>query len=321
MTLSTGWVPSYRADAFDSIGCNVITYGVWKLIEAYANIEPREITWKNAPRIIPAGAFLMSQRDFARQHGVCRKSLSNALRYLRAKGKITSESGRDGVIIVVQNWQEIYAFNTSRRPSGSQPEANREPIGSQSETIGEPSGSHVYNKRTIRQENQRTREQVTGGVSDQAPGSQNDAVIEAEVIEPQTHQKALGKVKLPRPKKAEPTDGSKVWSAYVEGYRERYGSDPVRNAKTSTQASELVKRLGCESACEVVRFYIRHNDRYYVSKAHPIGLCLADAEGLHTQWQRGRAITSTDAQRADKNQSNAQVFKEVYQELRAKYGD
>ncbi|NDE91615.1 MAG: hypothetical protein EB059_10885 [Alphaproteobacteria bacterium] len=87
------------------------------------------------------------------------------------------------------------------------------------------------------------------------------------------------------------TEGSLIWEAYREAYRGRYGVDPVRNATTNTQCANLAKRLGA-AAVEVVKFYLTHNDGFYLKTQHPIGLCLNQAESLHTQWQRGVAVTS-----------------------------
>lgn len=90
----------------------------------------------------------------------------------------------------------------------------------------------------------------------------------------------------------------KIWESYSTAYFTRYGSDPVRNAKVNAQIGQLAKRLGDE-APDVVRFYVGHSKSFYVQKAHEIGLCLADAEGLRTQWATGTKITNVQARQAD----------------------
>ena len=90
----------------------------------------------------------------------------------------------------------------------------------------------------------------------------------------------------------------KIWDAYSIAYLARYGTEPVRNAKVNAQISQLAKRLG-EEAPDVVRFYVGHSKSFYVQKAHEIGLCLADAEGLRTQWATGNKITNKLAQQTD----------------------
>lgn len=96
--------------------------------------------------------------------------------------------------------------------------------------------------------------------------------------------------------------GSEIWDAYKEAYQARYGVEPVRNATTNTQCASLAKRLG-GAACEVVRFYLSHNDGYFLRQQHPIGLCLSQAESLHTQWQRGVAVTGGQVRQFE-NQHN-----------------
>ena len=99
-----------------------------------------------------------------------------------------------------------------------------------------------------------------------------------------------------------PGVGSTIWEAYREAYRGRYGVEPIRNATTNSQCAALGRRLG-EAAIEVVRFYLSHNDGFYLRNQHPIGLCLSQAESLHTQWQRGVAVTATQVREFEKTQT------------------
>lgn len=105
--------------------------------------------------------------------------------------------------------------------------------------------------------------------------------------------------------------GGDVWAAYAGAYFARYGTPPVRNALVNTQCKKLVQRLGGDAAIAVVRFYVAHSNAFYVQKAHPLGLCLSDAEGLHTQWKKQIVITQSSASHADKNSANHQAFKNV----------
>lgn len=93
---------------------------------------------------------------------------------------------------------------------------------------------------------------------------------------------------------------SEIWNSYREAYASRYRSEPVRNAKVNSQISQLGKRLGDE-APGIVRFFVEHNKSFYLTKLHDLGLCLADAEALRTQWFHDKAITEKDVKRfADK---------------------
>ena len=99
-----------------------------------------------------------------------------------------------------------------------------------------------------------------------------------------------------------PSKGSIVWEAYRESMENRYGVQPVRNAKTNSLAAGLAKRLG-DDAIEVVRFFVKHNDGFYLKQQHPLALAVKDAESLHTQWQRGRPVTSNDVRAYERSSS------------------
>lgn len=78
----------------------------------------------------------------------------------------------------------------------------------------------------------------------------------------------------------------KIWDAYKTGYQKRYKVEPVRNASVNAKISQLAKRLGAD-AVGVILFYTEHNNQFYSRHMHAIGLCLKDAEALHTQWKTG----------------------------------
>lgn len=111
---------------------------------------------------------------------------------------------------------------------------------------------------------------------------------------------------LPRlPSQSRPKEkslGAKIFESYSEAFRNRYGVDPVRNQKVNKNCSDIGSRLG-EDGIAVAKFFISHNDSFYLRTQHPIGIFLRDAESLHTQWQRGRAVTGADVRNFEKHQS------------------
>ncbi|CFQ49855.1 DNA-binding protein [Yersinia similis] len=110
----------------------------------------------------------------------------------------------------------------------------------------------------------------------------------------------------------------KTWEAYKNGYWERYGVDPVRNAKVSSQIKQFVERVGMEAAPHVAKFYLSVNNTFYVQKLHPVGCLLADAESLHTQWATGRTMTAARAKQIDSTQTNLNAADETIRMLRAR---
>lgn len=101
--------------------------------------------------------------------------------------------------------------------------------------------------------------------------------------------------KYQAPKKIEPEKkllNSEIWESYKDAYFERYGVEPVRNASTNSKISQLASRLGTE-AIQVVKFYLKHNESWYLKNTHEIGACLKDCESLRTQMVRDQPITSS----------------------------
>lgn len=101
-----------------------------------------------------------------------------------------------------------------------------------------------------------------------------------------------------------------IWESYADAYKRRYNKDPVRNAKVNGQVKQLGQRLG-KDAVEVVRFFLTHNDGFYLKKVHQIGLCLQDAESLHTQWVRGRAVTGVAVKQFEQSQHTATLLEMI----------
>jgi hypothetical protein len=85
----------------------------------------------------------------------------------------------------------------------------------------------------------------------------------------------------------------KTWEAYAKVYAERYGTQPVRNASVNAMIANFVKRLGFEEAPQVIAFFVRSNQPFYVSRLHTVNLALKDAEKLRTEWATGRESRST----------------------------
>lgn len=107
-----------------------------------------------------------------------------------------------------------------------------------------------------------------------------------------------------------------TWGAYCDAYLVRYGTGPVRNQQSNSQVKQLVLRLGQEEAPFVARFFVEKvNERYVVQHCHPMGLLLKQAEAYRTQWVTNRAVTSTQAQQADKTASNYNAVDEAMEIL------
>jgi hypothetical protein len=108
-----------------------------------------------------------------------------------------------------------------------------------------------------------------------------------------------------------------TWKSYCTAYFNRYGTEPTRNAGVNSMVKQFVQKIGYEEAPLVAEFYVNHNERFYVSKIHPVSLMNKDAEGLRTQWATGRGMTATRANQIDKSQANYSVVAEVMEMMEA----
>jgi hypothetical protein len=102
-----------------------------------------------------------------------------------------------------------------------------------------------------------------------------------------------------------------TWKAYSDAYFDRYGTEPVRNAKVNSQVKSFVQRLGFLESPYVASFFVGHNNAYYAGRMHSIDCLLADAEKLRTEWATGNAMTHTKAKQIDRKQNNLDAVGEA----------
>jgi len=109
-----------------------------------------------------------------------------------------------------------------------------------------------------------------------------------------------------------------IWQRYQAAYFERYGADPVRNAKVNKQINDLRERLGHE-APDVAAFYVGINDSWLLKTSHNIGNLLQGCEGYRTQWVTGRQVNSVTARQIERTQANYNAVEEAKEMLRNGY--
>lgn len=109
---------------------------------------------------------------------------------------------------------------------------------------------------------------------------------------------------------------AKVWSAYSAAFKERYGVEPVRNARVNGQLCKFLDAVPADEAPGISASYVRSSRSIYVSAKHPVSLLLRDAEGLRTEWATGRQVTETEARQMDRTQANGNAFTALISESR-----
>ena len=110
----------------------------------------------------------------------------------------------------------------------------------------------------------------------------------------------------------------RAWDSYSAAYFDRYRVNPVRNAKVNSQIKQLVLRLGAEESPPVAAFFVSINDSFYIRSSHELGLLLAKAEGIRTQWVTGRQMNGRTARQLEDTQANINAAQEAATRLRAK---
>lgn len=144
-----------------------------------------------------------------------------------------------------------------------------------------------------------------------------------------TDSKALRLVGTPAPVKAKRTAKAKdpeaeaakeanaaTWKAYADSYFNRYGADPVRNAKANKMISDIVKRLGADEAPQVAFHYVTINDSFYLRTLHDLSSLLSKCESIRTQWATGNQMTSVTARQIENTQSNISAAEEAKRMMR-----
>lgn len=119
------------------------------------------------------------------------------------------------------------------------------------------------------------------------------------------------KPKAARPKTDAQIANTNTWDAYTIAYLERYGVEPVRNAKVNAQVAQLVQRLGAEEAPQVAMFYVTINDSFFIRSSHELGLLVSRAEGIRTQWLTGRQVNAVTARQMENTQANISAAQEA----------
>lgn len=170
-----------------------------------------------------------------------------------------------------------------------------------------------------------TRSEIIGTTRADSLSSDSDLLIPDSLIPdvlnpdskplPVAEAPAPSNVKVLKPKPKQKTEAqianTNTWDAYTIAYLERYGVEPVRNAKVNGQVAQLVQRLGADEAPGVAAFYVSINDSFFIRASHEFGLLVARAEGIRTQWLTGRQVNAVTARQMENTQANISAAQEA----------
>lgn len=107
-----------------------------------------------------------------------------------------------------------------------------------------------------------------------------------------------------------------VWNAYRHSYQNRYGVDPLRNAKVNGLLAKLVRDTGDEVACQLVVYFVNHDKQFYVQRRHDIGLLVSDVQSVHTDMMTNSQMTAQTAREIDAKSSRGQRYNSVIEKFK-----
>ena len=90
----------------------------------------------------------------------------------------------------------------------------------------------------------------------------------------------------------------KTWEFYKQAYLERYGIEPVRNARVNRNILDFVRQVGA-NAPQMIYFFVFHNNSWYVQKGHDTGTLLQNIQAIARDWAKGYQTTQTYAKQGE----------------------
>lgn len=109
-----------------------------------------------------------------------------------------------------------------------------------------------------------------------------------------------------------------AWQAFSDAYRNRYGTEPTRNAPENSAMARFCSLVPLEEAPDIAAFYVGHSKAWYVSHQHSVKYLAQDAAGLRTQWLAGRKTTEAEARSGDRTAARGAAFNDMLAEARAR---
>jgi len=141
---------------------------------------------------------------------------------------------------------------------------------------------------------------------------QLDEVI--DLLRVANEEKAKRKTK---PKADQTPSIATFWELYSIAYEWRYKVPPTRNAMVNGLCASISKRVPAETYKELIGFFIRQNDAWYLREGHHLRCLVKDCETLLTRMKTGTVMTSGKAKQIEQQSDSADASRAF---LTKKYG-
>lgn len=105
-----------------------------------------------------------------------------------------------------------------------------------------------------------------------------------------------------------------TWVSYSDAYKNRYGTEPIRNQSVNAILCRFVDAVGMDNAPQIARYYLTCSNHWYLTKGHDVQTMLGNAQKLHTEWKTGSRISTQQARDADRLQGTGDVWNKIIQE-------
>lgn len=271
--------------------CTLLFQGLWVLADRAGRLEDR-------PLRIKAEIFPYREAD-----------VDAMLHWLAHKGFIVRYQAEGKAFIEVLNFTKHQNPHKNEKeseiPSVSDGCITSDFLGTRSELIGStPADSLSSDSDLLIPDSLIPDVLITD--SETLPVAKAPAPSNVQVLKPKAKQKTNAQIA-----------NTNTWDAYTIAYLERYGVEPVRNAKVNAQIAQLVQRLGVEEAPQVAMFYVTINDSFFIRASHEFGLLVSRAEGIRTQWMTGRQVNAVTARQMENTQANINAAQEAARNIRA----
>lgn len=111
-----------------------------------------------------------------------------------------------------------------------------------------------------------------------------------------------------------------VWLAYCKAYKERYKLDPPTSAKNYQMCKSLMDSVGSDMASEIVAFYLKQNDAWYIKSYHSLSALIANQnyQGLYTRMKTGHVASEKLAKTMEKATNTAKASMDYLTKKHAK---
>lgn len=102
-----GWIKAWRKAVDSDLADNMFLWSIWNWMLHVATWKPSKIIWKGKQRELPAGTVVFGITELAEKWDCSKHTISRWVHYLSETQRIVLETGTDGCIATLCNW-ELY---------------------------------------------------------------------------------------------------------------------------------------------------------------------------------------------------------------------